>query len=221
VESAAPPATPRPGTPAESAAPPATPSPAARSRELTAAPRRTSRSTERARSRPGVARTEVGTRATTVSRPSGRSAAFEKQVEERVARLLGPVAPHLVRKIGQGTTSLRAFCEQLAAYIPSADDRKAFLGWCTAQLGGPPAAPRERPGTPPATATLPAIDWDPAVLDGAREALAAYLGPLARVLVRRASARARNAGELYELLAREIPSETDREAFRRRASRRE
>jgi len=218
AESAAPPVTPRPGTPAESAAPPVTPSPAARSRELTAAPRRTSRSTERARSRPGVARTEVGTRATTVSRPSGRSAAFEKQVEERLARLVGPVAPHLVRKIGQGTTSLRAFCEQLAAYIPSADDRKAFLGWCTAQLGGAPPPQRERPAAP-ATATIPAVDWDPAVLDGARDALAAYLGPLARVLVRRASARARNARELYELLAQEIPSETDREAFRRRASR--
>ena len=218
AEGAAPPATPRPGTPAESAAPPATPSPAARSRELTAAQRRTSRSTDRARSRPGVARTEVGTRATTVSRPSGRSAAFEKQVEERLARLVGPVAPHLVRKIGQGTTSLRAFCEQLAAYIPSADDRKAFLGWCTAQLGGAPPSPRERPAAP-ATATLPAVDWDPAVLDCARDALAAYLGPLARVLVRRASARARDARELYELLAREIPSETDRDAFRRRAPR--
>ena len=211
-------APPRSGTPAESAAPPATPSPAARSRELTAAQRRTSRSTDRARSRPGVARTEVGTRATTVSRPSGRSAAFEKQVEERLARLVGPVAPHLVRKIGQGTTSLRAFCEQLAAYIPSADDRKAFLGWCTAQLGGAPPSPRERPAAP-ATATLPAVDWDPAVLDCARDALAAYLGPLARVLVRRASARARDARELYELLAREIPSETDRDAFRRRAPR--
>jgi serine/threonine-protein kinase len=207
------PAPPRSGGQARTTpAPPDTPAtPTTHARELPTVSRRTSsRPAERPRSRPGATAT-IGATAL------GRSAAFDKQVEARLAPLLGPVAPHLVRKVGQATTSLRAFCEQLAAYIPAPDDRKAFLGWCTAQLGGG-APTRERRATPSAPPTTPVAEWELGVLDRAREDLAPYVGPLARVLVRRAAARARDARELYELLARDIPSDADREAFRRRAS---
>jgi serine/threonine-protein kinase len=93
-------------------------------------------------------------------------------------------------------------------------DQKAFLAWSSAELHVTPAG--ERPRTP--APTTPAAVWDPALLDRARRDLAVHLGPLARVIVRRISARARSPEELYELLALEIPSETEREAFRRRAA---
>ena len=46
---------------------------------------------------------------------------------------------------------------------------------------------RRRPvnGAHPSLPTMPAADWDPAVLDRARHDLATYLGPLARVIVSR------------------------------------
>jgi serine/threonine protein kinase len=165
--------------------------------------------TERTRTRSGVARRESGSDATAAS----RTLSFEKRVEGRIAPLVGPVAPYLVKKVGLGATTLHDFCQQLAGFIPSAEDRKTFLAWCGAQTDAP-VSTRERAPTP-LPPTTPPDAWDPAVLARARQDLAAYLGPLARIIVRRVCSRARDQHELYELLAREIPSEADREAFRR------
>lgn len=136
-----------------------------------------------------------------------------KRLEERVAPVLGPVAPHLVRKLCQGATNAADACRQLAAFIPSSRERDEFLAWArsdpTLQM------PRPSRSTTPAPARTPEIAWDPAVLDRARSALAVHLGPLARVLVRRASTRAHDVTELYDLLALEIPSAVERERFRR------
>ena len=57
--------------------------------------------------------------------------------------------------------------------------------------------------------------WDPAVLAAAKKNLAVYAGPIASVLVERASRKARTPHELYQLLAPEIESERDRAAFLR------
>jgi serine/threonine-protein kinase len=56
--------------------------------------------------------------------------------------------------------------------------------------------------------------FDPAVLERARRDLAPYIGPLARIIVRRVCDRARDVRDLYELLALEIPTESERERFR-------
>jgi serine/threonine-protein kinase len=138
-----------------------------------------------------------------------------KRIEDRIARFLGPVAPHLVGKISRGTATLDDLCHQLAAYIPSEGDQKAFLAWSSAELDvSATREPRTRPPT-----SMPAVSWDPAVLDRARRDLAVHMGPLARIIVQRVCPRARDSQELYELLAREIPSEVERAAFRRRAPR--
>ncbi|ABS27310.1 protein kinase [Anaeromyxobacter sp. Fw109-5] len=180
----------------------------ARTRPDAAEGRRTPRA-ERTEPRPATARRESASEAT----PSGREPTFEKRVEDRITPLLGPVAPHLVKKVGLAAVTPRDFCEQLAAYLPSPQDRKAFLAWCGAELRV--AAPiRERPSSTPPPPT-PVREWDPGFLDRARRELAAYVGPLARVIVRRACSRARDTRELYELISREIPSEDDRAAFLR------
>ncbi|BDG05204.1 serine/threonine-protein kinase [Anaeromyxobacter oryzae] len=165
---------------------------------------------ERPRSRPGVPRRRDSSDGTP---PSGRAPTFEKRVEERLAPLLGPVASRLVKRVTAGAVSLDDACEQLAAFIPSAADRKTFLAWCTAELSATaPARERRTSQLPVAT---PVAEWDPAVLERARRDLAPYVGPLARIIVRRVCTRARDARELYQLLALAIPGEADREAFRR------
>jgi len=174
--------------------------------------------TQPTRSTLGVRRSASAIGATATRTASRRASAFDpallKGIEERIARYLGPVAPHLVSKISRGAASLDDLCHQLAAFIPSSEDRKAFLAWSGAELGV--SAMREKPRTPPPTATS-AASWDPALLDRARRDLAVHVGPLARVIVRCVCPRARDPQELYELLALEIPNEVEREAFRRRA----
>jgi len=167
------------------------------------------------RTRSGTVRGLTSTNAVTATRrASGFDPSLLKRIEGRLSPLLGPVAPRLVNKLSRTATNLDDLCHQAAAYIPTREDQRGFLTWSSAELHV--SATRERPRTPPPSTTPPTV-WDPAILDRARADLAVHLGPLARVIVRRVCPRARNPGELYELLALEIPSETDRAAFRRRA----
>ncbi len=55
--------------------------------------------------------------------------------------------------------------------------------------------------------------WDPAMLDRIKKEFAAYIGPMARILVDRMSKRAKSVDELFTFLAAEIPSEPDRKKF--------
>jgi serine/threonine-protein kinase len=61
------------------------------------------------------------------------------------------------------------------------------------------------------------LRFDTATLDRAEQDLAAYVGPLARVLVRQAAAVPGNRLQLYDRLAVHIISEADRTIFRRKA----
>jgi eukaryotic-like serine/threonine-protein kinase len=51
-----------------------------------------------------------------------------------------------------------------------------------------------------------------------KQQLAAYIGPIASILVERAAKRTQSPKELYEALAAEIPSQLDREKFLRSSS---
>ena len=82
-----------------------------------------------------------------------------------------------------------------------------------------PAATRVDNFTAPAKSRpLPAAttgNFDPALLETIRKKLAAYIGPMAKVIVNRAAKNARSAQDLYELVAAEIPSAGDRQKFLR------
>ena len=82
----------------------------------------------------------------------------------------------------------------------------------TPLLANVPAKPEPTPTPPISTA---AKSWDPAILETARKNLAVYVGPMAKVLVNRAAKSARNVTELYQELAAEITSPSDRDKFLR------
>jgi serine/threonine protein kinase len=133
--------------------------------------------------------------------------AIQAAIEGRAAAILGPIARHLARTVVARTRTPRELAEALAAFMPVSGDREHFLR-SLADLPTPPAATAGSPVVPPACS--------PAALERAGRELAAYMGPLARILVSRASARARSEEELYDLLAAEITSPKEREAFRKR-----
>jgi serine/threonine protein kinase len=225
-------ATPAQATPAQATPARATPARATPARsEWTPPPetrsdlgRRTPRS-QRTRSDPGTRRASGATGAERPTMAAARSTmatgragahdpAVLQQIEQRVAPVLGPVATHLVARTSRAAATLDDLCRQIASFIPSSEDRRAFLAWSVAELHVSGA--RERTSTPRPPGTPPPV-WDPAALEQARRDLAIHLGPLARIIVRRVSHRARDLTELYELLALEIPKEDDRRAFKRRA----
>jgi hypothetical protein len=58
-----------------------------------------------------------------------------------------------------------------------------------------------------------AIQFDPATVGLLSQALAPYIGSIAKILVTRAASMARNAEELQSLLAGEISDAADRQRF--------
>jgi serine/threonine-protein kinase len=79
-----------------------------------------------------------------------------------------------------------------------------------------PAAPATVPGeSPKAQSDTGSKSWDPTVLETARKHLAVYIGPMAKILVSRAAKKARTVEELYQALAAEIASPSEKEKFLR------
>ena len=109
-------------------------------------------------------------------------------------------------RIARNPSTPRELGQALAAFMPDSSDRDAFLRSCG-------DAPPKRVG--PAV-SAPSSTFSPGVLERAGRELAGYLGPMARILVSRTSAMAHSEEELYDLLAAEIGSPKDREAFRRK-----
>jgi serine/threonine protein kinase len=109
------------------------------------------------------------------------------------------------------------------ALAPFEDQRPQTVEeWRGALLGGaaPAADPKTQPiktqkVAPSAPTTLPP-NFPKEVLAKAEGLLADYLGPVARVVVKRAAAKARDERELYLLLADEIEDKDEKKAFIRK-----
>jgi len=157
--------------------------------------------------------------------PTGWDAAVLKQVEDQLARTVGPVAKVMVKRAAQRASDLDQLYTFISEALPTAEERTAFLA------NRPKRAPETPPGTLAATrtaattkagtrlggtrTTLAASAVTPEVVDEAGRALTPYLGPIAKVVVKRAAAVTQNRQEFYQLLADELPSEKDRAGFLR------
>ena len=143
--------------------------------------------------------------ATVASRvPAGFDPEELVRLETHLRPALGPISRHLVAKTARACSTLEQLRLRLAEQIPEPTARQAFLR--RSQTGTITAAP-------PPTAAGTAPEWDPAVIETLKRKLAAYLGPIAPVMVTKEMRRARTIQELYQTLAAEIPSERDRKAF--------
>jgi serine/threonine protein kinase len=157
------------------------------------------------------------------------------RIEESLAASIGPMARLIVRKTAKAAPSLEALCEELARQLAPGADREAFCAKClacgkvptdpgkaaTPSAGATPArggASRAiaagTPGTFSAEAvagTAPWTEGDVALLEAE---LARQIGPLARVLVKKAARSAPTFADLVSKLEESIPGEAGRGAFR-------
>jgi serine/threonine-protein kinase len=145
------------------------------------------------------------TTARTTAPPQGWDPALLKQIEDHLARYLGPVAKVLVRRAGRATLDVDALYAQLAGSLDAEADRKAFL-----------ATRGALPGAAQAGTLRPATQGDAALtqerIDAAQRTLATYIGPIARVIVKKAAAQTGAAQRFYLLLAESVP-EAERKRF--------
>jgi serine/threonine protein kinase len=133
-----------------------------------------------------------------------------KQVETELAAHIGPIASVVVRQAAKRTASLLSFVETVAAEIPDDAKRAVFIKRIMSSTTSRP------PTKPPAPTAAPAR-FSAEVLTNAEKQLAQYIGAIAKVIVKRAAAKARDVSELYLLIADEIESPSERQAFIRKA----
>lgn len=143
------------------------------------------------------------------------------QTERCLMESLGPVARVLVRRTAQQVSSSAELVEQLAAAIPNEPARLQFQRRMRSALGGTLAGTTNRIVASNSSMAASQISGavgplDQATLEAARQALAVYLGPIAKVLVKQAAARSQTPEELYQHLAAQIPAASDRSAFLKR-----
>ena len=141
--------------------------------------------------------------------------------ERSLALHIGPMARVLVRKTARRAASRTELYRQLADLIPDLAPRSAFLagvagGEGTGAGSRPSVAGRTRPTASleaaPAVALSGATVIPEAALERIEKLFARHIGPMARVLVRRAS----NGADSLESLCRSLAGHIDKPAERQR-----
>ena len=134
---------------------------------------------------------------------TGWDSAALAQVERALAAFIGPMARVLVRQAAKASTDMRGLGSALAEHIAEPADRSAFLqkvGAISSSLGGlarsHTSAPK--PGTGGTAAITPLSD---ATLAHAVKVMTKHIGPIARIVVKKASAVAGTQEVFFQLLA--------------------
>jgi hypothetical protein len=138
-----------------------------------------------------------------------------KLIEARLARRIGPIAPVVVRNAAKKASTIAALVEAVAGEISDGNERAAFL------RSFAPGETTTTRGTSAPSQSIPQASvsqkFTADILHKAEVALAQYIGAIAKVVVRRAAAKARDEAELYLLIADEIKDPAERKNFVRKA----
>jgi serine/threonine protein kinase len=145
----------------------------------------------------------------TTTPPPGWDPALLKQIESQLARFVGPVAKVMVRRAGRRTLEVDELYAMMARELDSEEQRKAFMATRSALSGAPistsaAAAPRTGPSTDTALTAER--------IESAQRRLASYIGPIAKILVKKAAAQTASSERFYLLLAESL-SDIDRTRF--------
>jgi serine/threonine-protein kinase len=135
-----------------------------------------------------------------------------KKIEGELAKHIGPIAPVVIRAAAKKTYTVAGLAEIVSTDITDDKERAAFVK----KFSGDRSVPTGDPAMARATQSAPS-NIDPQTLAKAEAALAKYIGAVARIVVKRAAAKARDPGELYLLIAEEIEDKNERKAFIRKA----
>jgi hypothetical protein len=140
-----------------------------------------------------------------------------KRIETEAARVLGPIAPVIVRKAARKAATLPELCNAVAADIEDEKSRAAFLRKFAND--GRTSPPTTHSPTQPRSMIPPSVSakFSPDVLQCAEHELARHIGAIAGVVVRHAAAKARDEAELYLLVADEIQDPVEKKTFVRKA----
>jgi len=153
-------------------------------------------------------------------------------IERQLARILGPMAKVIVRKAASKTSDTQELYALAAESISDVDERKRFMTLVTGEkrvsaTGGSPTGTQPlsvRKGkagqtSPPQSRSLsgmtrPLAPLDQEFVDQTTSRLAIYLGPVARIVAKKAAQKAGTQQEFVQLVAGHLGAQ-ERGAFLR------
>jgi serine/threonine-protein kinase len=162
---------------------------------------------------------------TSGTKPPEWLAELSPDLQTALSTQIGPVARLLLKNASKEAKDLDDLVERLLPHIASEQGRTQFqdsvrdirkryglgtLGTASlrSQAGAaPPTQLTMMTGSP----TL--LQMRPELVDDAQQKLAAYIGPIAKVMVKRASRMTGQPAEFYRLLAEQVPDMADRARF--------
>jgi hypothetical protein len=128
------------------------------------------------------------------------------QIEQRLAGHVGPVATLLMRRATASATDIDSLHERLATYLPTDAARRDFDVLFSQVDSGPPGA---------SASAVKFTGIKDEMLKDATSRLATYIGPIARVVAKRAAAHATDTKTFYARLLVAVPEQKDRDALGR------
>jgi serine/threonine protein kinase len=138
-------------------------------------------------------------------------------LEHKLTNYVGPIARILVRTTSGRSRSVADLCSQLALSIADGAEREQFRLEVELLIRG--RAPATDSAAPPGGRTARGDRLPEHELERVQEALVQYVGPIARVLVRRATADASSVEALWLSLSNHIDSPAERATFLRQRQR--
>jgi serine/threonine-protein kinase len=162
---------------------------------------------------PTVVHRETG-RPDTTFPPPGWEAGQLQALEALLAPYMGPVARVLVRKAAKTTTDGLALVRALAESIASERDREAFAGAALEKVAARSRSEAEPERSSPGIAPRPIEPMD---VEKAASRLAPFVGPIAKVMAKKAAAQASDLRAFYRQLAENLPDAGERTEFLRKS----
>src|SRR5262245_3327003 len=149
--------------------------------------------------------------------PTGWSGVVLAGVEVEIAKYVGPVAKVLVRRAAKEHKDLESL---VGALMPAIDDAKERSAFARAVLGKPMTtpmrgAPKPAEGTAPPLGTGPGEPLSPAELERATRLLIGYIGPIGKVVAKRAATDGVSRRDFFAAVANSLDSDATRERFMR------
>jgi hypothetical protein len=150
--------------------------------------------------------------------PTGWSGVVLAGVEVEIAKYIGPVAKVLVRRAAKEHKDLESLVGSL---MPAIDDLKERSAFARAVLGKPMTTPLRGVSRPAETtappATRPGELLSAADLERATKVLIGYIGPIGKVVAKRAATEGVSRRDFFAKVAGSLDSDATRERFMREA----
>jgi serine/threonine-protein kinase len=139
-----------------------------------------------------------------------------RQIETHLTRFVGPIARVLVRRGAQRTADPSALIADLARDLPTEKERQEFFAVCSSLLGMVPSghsASSPGAGSFASSSLSGGTALSAALVERASRVLATSLGPVAKIVVRKAAAESPTAERFAQILAGQLGSDAERQQF--------